>query len=176
MSELIFFFHHIEFLIDELASLCLIFLLCPIFFVFDFLFIYFYNLLDAGLFAEDLPAHAEIVHRMIEAKSLFFYDRFWFSGWPAFQFYGFLPHLLTAITSLILSNAYSIESIIRFYSLLACCALPFSFYFATKQLTKTTSLGTPVVIGFILNLLSLGVRFLAPWRHTKDRKRDGNRK
>ena len=54
----------------------------------------------------DLAGHVALTDRLREQLSfanLWFYDPRWFAGWPAFQFYGFLPHLIAALLSIPLS-------------------------------------------------------------------------
>ena len=104
------------------------------------LFLIFSDFLSINYPTEDLPAHIEISRRLVNAlKSgyLFFYDRFWFSGWPAFQFYGFLPHLVAGICSIVVS--YNLEQVIRFISILACSLLPFSFYFSITRANQKSN-------------------------------------
>ena len=61
--------------------------------------IYWYRvfLTDQPLPLADLPGHVALVERLGEQLAqgrLFFYDSAWFSGWPVFEFNGFLSYLL----------------------------------------------------------------------------------
>lgn len=63
-----------------------------------------------------------------------FYDPYTFTGWPAFQFYGFIPHLIAVILSYPLGlftenpERLSVNLLVVF----GLASLPFSFYYATK--------------------------------------------
>ena len=100
---------------------------------------YDFYLSDTPVPSEDLPGHIALLERYIEQLNNFrltFYDPYWFTGWPAFQFYGFLPHLAAAVFGTLL-YAFSDDSYILSIHLLALFStalLPFSVYFASLPL------------------------------------------
>jgi hypothetical protein len=54
----------------------------------------------------DLPAHIALIERLrgqLLFGNVFFYDRFWFTGWPAYEFYAPLAHIFTALVSFALT-------------------------------------------------------------------------
>lgn len=82
----------------------------------------------------DLYAHIELINKLknqLSAGRVFFFDPYWFSGWPAFTFYGPLAHILTAVSSLILG--LPIALLVKFYSLLSISLLPCSLVFFAKS-------------------------------------------
>ena len=87
----------------------------------------------------DLPGHIAITERLVDQLLSFrvrFYDPSWFSGWPAFQFYAFFAHLLTAILAfpLALCSAEPVR-LASHLVLLSCCAfLPFSMRYLARAL------------------------------------------
>ena len=89
----------------------------------------------------DLPGHIAITERLLEQLSslrLRFFDPYWFSGWPAFQFYAFFAHLLVAALSIPLAF-FSTEPVrlACHLLLLACCAgLPFSMRYAARVIAQ----------------------------------------
>ncbi len=98
--------------------------------------------------AWDLPGHIALIEKLIDQRSISFYDRFWFSGWPAFSFYAFGAHLLAAVISLPLSF-FSDEPVrLAVQSLLVICnaSLPFSIYFAALPLLNEFSSNKQVTI------------------------------
>lgn len=83
----------------------------------------------------DLPGHVALVqqyHSLWWRGSITFYDTGWFSGWPAFEFYGFLAHWFAAILCTPLSFLFKDSADLA--TNLACwigiVLLPFSFYYA----------------------------------------------
>lgn len=69
----------------------------------------------------DLFGHIAMVERLGATwwdNPVFFYDRAWFTGWPAFQFYGFFAHLLALIVSIPLG--YFVSDPARFSIYLLC--------------------------------------------------------
>lgn len=50
-----------------------------------------------NFYSDDLGGHIALTLRMAEvANGPWFYDRAWFGGFPAFEFYGFLPHWIAS--------------------------------------------------------------------------------
>ncbi len=90
----------------------------------------------------DLHGHIYIVERLRESLlrgELLFYDPAWFSGWPAFQFYAFLPHLLAALLSypLALFSAEPSRLAVHCLSVFACACLPWCIYFFISGFYKS---------------------------------------
>ena len=88
----------------------------------------------APLASEDLPAHISLIERLKEhllSGRIFFYDTAWFGGWPAFQFYGFAPHLLIAIFSIPLglfsTNSVELATNLSLFLLLATLPISISY-------------------------------------------------
>ncbi len=115
----------------------------------------------------DLPGHIAIIERMLPQLGhfrLFFYDPGWFSGWPAFQFYAFAAHLLTAILAATVapfSNA-PVRLSCQVLLWLGCVALPFSVYYfvlpLARRIAKNDRLGSSDAA-----VLSLSTGFLSFW-------------
>ena len=110
-----------------------------------FLVIWFQlHLTNQAVASVDLPGHVAATERLLEQLRQFnfnptFYDPRWFSGWPAFHFYAFLCHLLTAVLGLVLGIVF--DSPVRLAAhlvlVLGCALLPWSmFYFASPLLRQ----------------------------------------
>ncbi len=119
-----------------------------------FIFYKYLELLSPEFLAEDLPGHIELTKKLIEHKQLFFFDKRWFTGWPVFQFYGFVPHLVAALLSFITKD---VELSIRLIMLFASCLIPFSFYFALN--TKNNIFAALLSGLFSLYFLNLDYAF-----------------
>ncbi|HFD11030.1 MAG TPA: hypothetical protein ENJ32_00965 [Crenotrichaceae bacterium] len=89
----------------------------------------------------DLPSQISLTKQLKEqllAGHLSFYDPTTFTGWPAFQFYGFFPSLVAACGAYLFSFFASDPVILSTHVLLVFGAalLPFSFYFAGLPLAQ----------------------------------------
>lgn len=91
----------------------------------------------------DLPGHVAIIKRLARQVlygRIFFYDHWWFSGWPAYQFYGFAGHLLT--TALLpLTSALSRDPAglaVNMVLLIGVTTLPVSLSLASHALAFST--------------------------------------
>jgi hypothetical protein len=76
--------------------------LCYALFAAFILYFYRYLLTSNTIPAEDLPTHIELIKQLkvqLLHGNLLFYDKTSFGGFPAFQFYGFLAHLIVALIS-----------------------------------------------------------------------------
>jgi hypothetical protein len=96
---------------------------------------------DAPIPSVDLPAHIAIVERLAEQLrhgNLFFYDPAWFTGWPAFQFYAFVPHLVVAALSYPLAwvSQEQARLAVHLVLVLGVAALPFSVAYAARPLYR----------------------------------------
>jgi hypothetical protein len=89
----------------------------------------------------DLPSQItltkQLKHQLL-AGHLSFYDPTTFTGWPAFQFYGFFPSLVAACFALVLSFFSSDPVTLSTHLLLVLGAalLPLSLYFAALPLGR----------------------------------------
>ncbi len=119
--------------------------------------------------AVDLAGHVSQTERLVEALlsgSLFYFDERTFSGWPAFQFYGFLPHLLAALSYPLASifaessnlsvdhNTYRLA--VHCWLLIGCATLNFSvYYFVSGMLEKDfLTLWSSVALASIVSALT----------------------
>lgn len=96
-----------------------------------------YYFTSQPLAAWDLPGHIAIVDRLrtqLLHGNIIFYDREWFGGWAAFQFYSFLPHLLAAIISWPLQLFAADPARLSVHTLLVIgtMAVPACLYFAAQ--------------------------------------------
>ena len=68
---------------------------------------WFRNYLSAEIVAAvDLPGHINIIEKLSGhwwKGRIFFYDPLWFTGWPAYLFYGFFSHYIAAVFVTLLS-------------------------------------------------------------------------
>lgn len=104
------------------------------------LFYWFRAFLGADLHANtDLFGHIAMAERLGATwwdNPIFFYDRAWFTGWPAFQFYGFFAHLLALIVAIPLG--YFVSDPFRFAIYLLCIlqlsTLHWSVFYAARPL------------------------------------------
>lgn len=115
----------------------------------------------------DLPGHIAIIERMVAQLGhfrLFFYDPGWFSGWPAFQFYAFLAHLVTAILSVAVTpfTDSPVRLSCQVLLWLGCVFLPFSIYFFVLPLAREIVGHHRLPFGDAA-VLSLAVGFLSYW-------------
>lgn len=89
----------------------------------------------------DLPSQIALTKQLKQqllAGHLSFYDPTTFTGWPAFQFYGFFPSLLAACGALLLGFFSTDPVTLSTHLLLVMGAalLPFSLYFAALPLGR----------------------------------------
>lgn len=89
----------------------------------------------------DLSGHIALVERMQQHWKLgefTFYDPLWFGGWPAFHFYGFLPHLFAGVFASLLQFYFSDAALVSVHvlSVLGVALLPFSIYYAAIPLAR----------------------------------------
>ena len=89
----------------------------------------------------DLPSQIALTKQLKQqllAGHLSFYDPSTFTGWPAFQFYGFFPSLLSAFCAYFLSLFNSSPVLLSTHLLLVLGAalLPFSMYFTALPLGR----------------------------------------
>ena len=89
----------------------------------------------------DLPSQIALTKQLKEqllAGHISFYDPTTFTGWPAFQFYGFFPSLVAACGAFIFSSFSADPVILSTHVLLVLGAalLPLSFYFAALPLGR----------------------------------------
>ena len=89
----------------------------------------------------DLPGHVALIEGLILSLSkgkLFFYDFSAFSGWPAFQFYGFFSHLLAALFAIPL-QIFSESPVTLSVNLILWFGVsffPLSVFFASRNLLE----------------------------------------
>jgi hypothetical protein len=105
------------------------------------LFWYAHYLTGQELPAVDLYGHIAVTERLANTffhNPIFFYDHAWFSGWPAFQFYGFTAHLAACILSLFLNFFFADPARIAIYFLITCelATLHWSLFYAASPLYK----------------------------------------
>ncbi len=89
----------------------------------------------------DLPSQITLTKQLKQqllAGHLSFYDPTTFTGWPAFQFYGFFPSLAAACGAFFFSffSADPVTLSIHVLLVLGAALLPFSFYFAALPLGR----------------------------------------
>lgn len=99
------------------------------------LFFYRIYFTTAAYPSVDLTSHIALTERLLHHMlngQLFFYDTAEFTGWPAFQFYGFGAHLVTAVFGMLLSPFLDepVRAAAQFLALAGVAALPFSLHFA----------------------------------------------
>jgi len=85
----------------------------------------------------DLFGHIAMVERLGAAwwhNPIVFYDRAWFTGWPAFQFYGFVAHLIAWVVSMPLSFITTDSARLAIYvvSVVQLTTLHWSVFYAAK--------------------------------------------
>lgn len=95
----------------------------------------------SSVLAVDLPGHVALVMRtarQLDQFRVLFYDRWWFSGWPAFEYYGFLPYVVTALFAKFLGLLTRDPSrlAVMLTLLAGCAALPLSLYYASLPLAR----------------------------------------
>ena len=110
-----------------------------ILFVFFLFLVYWYRIFITSdpLPSSDLQFHIETMkkYKYLWYKGVFsFYDPTVFTGWPALQFYGFLPYLVTVIFSYLFDflSENSIRLTTHTIIVVGTAALVFSVYFAAK--------------------------------------------
>jgi len=119
--------------------------------------------------AVDLAGHVDQTAKLFEALltgDLFYYDENTFSGWPAFQFYGFLPHLLAAL-SYPLFHPFAEQSyffvdnnpfrlVLHSWLVFGCATLNFSVYYFINSVFKNRSgdLWSRVALASIVSALT----------------------
>lgn len=128
---------------------------------------------DQNFYSDDLAGHIALALRMAAAGGdPWFYDRAWFSGYPAFEFYGFLGHWLAAQSIAWLGGGWA-GATRAVHGVIALCiiSLPFSaWWFLTGWQAQrgTTSIVTAgAVAAFLATFLTMfepetmaGLRYL----------------
>lgn len=89
---------------------------------------------DRPLPGWDLPGHIALVDRLSQQLILGnvrFYDRFWFSGWAAYEFYAPLSHIVAALLSILFKLFYadSARAAVHYLLVISCALLPVSVYY-----------------------------------------------
>jgi len=110
--------------------------------------------LSSGMPASDLSSHIQLSKRALEALSngqLFFYDPQWLAGWPAFSFYGFLPHVLVGILSIPISffSDVPVELSVRLLAVGLCALFPLSLYFSASQFVDFKNSSSNKTLAFV---------------------------
>jgi hypothetical protein len=104
------------------------------------LFYWFHVFLGDDLQANsDLFGHIAMVERLGAtwwSNPIVFYDRAWFTGWPAFQFYGFVAHLMAWLVSVPLGFFLSdpVRCAIYLVCVVQLATLHWSFLYAARPL------------------------------------------
>lgn len=94
---------------------------------------------DRTIPSVDLPGHIEIIKELAVQLSygrIFFFDVSNFSGWPAFSFYGPLPHTFAAVLTYPLAffTDNPAELAVHLVLVLGSALLPWTLYFSCKPL------------------------------------------
>ncbi len=118
--------------------------------------------------SEDLAGHIALISQLREqllSGRLFFYDASWFTGWPAYQFYGFLSHLLLATISfpLQLFSDTPVSLGVHLSILMGLAVLPVSLYFCSSTFVALALTDQQKAYRRIRSLLVLSCCFLAFW-------------
>ncbi len=131
-------------------------------------------LTDRSIASVDLPGHIAIIRRMILQLSSFrldFYDPVWLTGWPAFRFYPFLPHLVAALASQICRPWWQDPVAFAVHAILVagCATLPLSIWYfllpMARQIRGVRAGDTGTVPGL---LLAASVAFVSFWFLNQD--------
>jgi hypothetical protein len=96
---------------------------------------------DLWVASVDLPGHVTVIERLREHLFSFrlrFFDPHWFSGWPAFQFYAPLSHLLAALISVPLGIVSNEPARLSAHLILLSClaGLPWAIHRFCRELLK----------------------------------------
>ncbi|MBZ0273290.1 hypothetical protein K8I61_14725 [bacterium] len=106
-------------------------------------------LLDTTPTGGDVPAHNYMVSRLMETLphgQIISFASGWWSGFPMFQYYFFLPYLAMAIAGYVIpvNIAFKIGSVFGLF------ALPFAMYFGIRQIRSAPRAAAPVLAAMSL--------------------------
>lgn len=130
---------------------------------------------DMPIPSVDLEGHIAIIGRLLDRLpgSPFFYDTAWFTGWPAFHFYGFASHLGTALLAWCVRplTPEPARLAVHLVLIFGCALLPATMYWASRPLwaaaaralgADTASDGLAALVAAALTVWFLSLRGFEP--------------